>query len=84
MLGSLWLLIFCAEFNDYNGAIFTIRARGLNNFMYWTSQIFGSIFIGYFVLDQKRVRRRVRAFYGWILVFLMVFIVHVWAYFYQK
>ncbi|KAG1832618.1 major facilitator superfamily domain-containing protein [Suillus subalutaceus] len=72
------------QFNDYNGALFTIRARGLNNFMYWTSQIFGSIFIGYFVLDQQKVRRRVRAFYGWALVFLMIFVVHVWAYFYQK
>ncbi|KAG2087122.1 MFS general substrate transporter [Suillus discolor] len=72
------------QFNDYNGAIFNIRARGLNNFVYWTSQIFGSIFIGYFVLDQKRLRRRVRAFYGWILVFFMIFVVHVWAYFYQK
>ncbi|KAG1825370.1 MFS general substrate transporter [Suillus variegatus] len=72
------------QFNDYNGAIFNIRARGLNNFVYWTSQIFGSIFIGYFVLDQKNVRRRVRAFYGWILVFFMIFVVHVWAYFYQK
>ncbi|KAG0698386.1 MFS general substrate transporter [Suillus ampliporus] len=72
------------QFNDYNGAIFNIRARGLNNFMYWTSQIFGSIFIGYFVLDQKKLRRRVRAFCGWIVVFLMIFVVHVWAYFYQK
>ncbi|KAG2135417.1 MFS general substrate transporter [Suillus clintonianus] len=72
------------QYNDYNGAIFTIRARGLNNIMSWTAQIFGSIFIGCFVLDQKRVRRRVRAFYGWILVFLMIFVVHVWAFFYQK
>ncbi|KAG1822471.1 MFS general substrate transporter [Suillus subaureus] len=72
------------QFNDYNGGLFTIRARGLNNFMYWTSQIFGSIFIGYFILDQKKVRRRVRAFCGWILVFFMIFVVHVWAYFYQK
>ncbi|KAG1855577.1 MFS general substrate transporter [Suillus subluteus] len=72
------------QFNDYNGALFTIRARGLNNFMYWTSQIFGSVFIGYFVLDQTKVRRRVRAFYGWVLVFLMIFVVHTWAYFYQK
>ncbi|KAJ8581528.1 MFS general substrate transporter [Rhizopogon salebrosus TDB-379] len=72
------------QFNDYNGALFTIRARGLNNFMYWTSQIFGSVFIGYFILDQKRLRRRTRAFCGWVVVFLMVFIVHVWAYFYQK
>ena len=78
------MLISHAEFNDYNGAIFNIRTRGLNNFMYWTSQIFGSIFIGYFILDKKGVRRRIRAFYGWIVVFFMVFVVHVWAYFYQK
>jgi len=52
--------------------------------MYWTSQIFGSIFLGYFILDQKSVRRRVRAFWGWIIVFFMVFVVHVWAYFYQR
>ncbi|KAG1812149.1 major facilitator superfamily domain-containing protein [Suillus subaureus] len=72
------------EYNDYNGAIFTIRARGLNSLMSYTSQIFGSVFLGYFILDQKRVRRRVRAFYGWILVFLVVLAAHVWAYFYQK
>ncbi|KAG1751367.1 MFS general substrate transporter [Suillus paluster] len=72
------------EYNDYNGAIFTIRARSLNNVMSWTAQIFGSVLIGYFILDQKTVRRRVRAFYGWTLVFFMVFVAHVWAYFYQK
>ncbi|KAG6335975.1 hypothetical protein ID866_3128 [Astraeus odoratus] len=72
------------QFNDYNGAIFTIRARGLNNFVYWTSQILGSIFIGYIILDKKSLGRRVRAFAGWTIVFLMVFIVHIWAYFYQK
>ncbi|KAF9233366.1 MFS general substrate transporter [Melanogaster broomeanus] len=72
------------QFNDYNGAIFTTRARGLNNFVYWTSQIFGSVFIGFFVLDQKRLRRRVRAFAGWTVVLVMVFVVHIWAYFYQR
>ncbi|KAL4075189.1 major facilitator superfamily domain-containing protein [Scleroderma yunnanense] len=72
------------QFNDYNGALFTIRTRGLNNFVYWTSQIFGSVFIGYFILDQKNLQRRARAFLGWIIVFLMVFVVHIWAYFYQK
>lgn len=72
------------EYNNYNGAIFTIRARGLNSLMSYTSQVFGSVFLGYLILDQKRVRRRVRALYGWILVFLMAFIAHGWAYFYQK
>ena len=72
------------EFNDYNGAIFTIRARGLNNFTYWSAQIFSSLFIGHVILDQKRYRRRVRAFAGWVLIFAMVFVVHTWAYFYQR
>jgi hypothetical protein len=83
-LGSAWFLIGYAEYNNYNGAIFTIRARGLNSLMSYTSQVFGSVFLGYLILDQKRVRRRVRALYGWILVFLMAFIAHGWAYFYQK
>ncbi|KAG9315504.1 major facilitator superfamily domain-containing protein [Chiua virens] len=72
------------QFNDYNGAIFTIRARGLNNLVYWSSQIVGSVFIGYLILDQKLYKRRTRAFIGWVLVFLMVFVVHIWAYFYQR
>jgi len=72
-----------AEFNDYNGALFNIRTRALNNFVYWNSQIFGSFFIGRFVLDSKRFRRRVRALLGWSIVVVFVFAVHVWAYFYQ-
>jgi hypothetical protein len=82
--GSALSLIGYAEYNNYNGAIFTIRARGLNSLMSSTSQVFGSVFLGCFILDRKRVRRRVRAFYGWVLVFLMVLAVHIWAYFYQK
>ncbi|OAX36129.1 hypothetical protein K503DRAFT_784586 [Rhizopogon vinicolor AM-OR11-026] len=65
------------EFNNYNGALFTIRARTANYFMYWTSQIFDSILIGYFILDPKRLRRRVCAFCSWAVMFLV-------AYFYQK
>ncbi|KIJ61148.1 hypothetical protein HYDPIDRAFT_42912 [Hydnomerulius pinastri MD-312] len=72
------------QFNDYNAALFNIRARGLNNFVYWTSQIFGSFGIGFFVLDSPRFRRRVRAFLGWGIVVAFVFAVHIWAYFYQK
>lgn len=71
------------QFNDYNGAIFNIRARSLNNLIYWMAQIVGSLAIG-LVLDRKGIRRRVRAFAGWTILFLMVFAVHIWAYFYQK
>jgi len=72
------------QFNDYNGALFNIRARGLNNFVYWTSQIFGSWMIGYIVLDAQRLRRRTRAIIGWSIVFALVFVVHGWAYSYQR
>jgi MFS family permease len=71
------------QFNDYNGALFNIRTRGLNNFVYWTAQIFGSFFIGHFVLDLRRFRRRVRAFLGWSIVVVFVFAVHLWSYYYQ-
>lgn len=71
------------EFNGYNGALFNIRARSLNNLVYWISQIIGSVAIG-FLLDQKNLGRRARAFSGWAVLFSMVFIVHIWAYFYQK
>jgi hypothetical protein len=77
------LTLILKEFNEYNGAIFNIRARSLNSMLYWMSQIFGSLFIG-FILDKKGIRRRVRAFAGWGILFVMVWVVHIWAYFYQR
>jgi hypothetical protein len=60
-----------SEFDDFNGAIFTIRARGLNNVIYWMCQIFGSLSIG-ILLDSPRLTRRARAFLGWIILLIMV------------
>ena len=71
------------EFNDYNGALFTIRARSLNGMIYWLSQMFGSVSIG-LILDSKQLTRRIRAFTGWMILFVMVFVVHIWGYFYQR
>lgn len=71
------------QFNDYNGAIFNIRARSLNNLVYWLAQIVGSVSIG-FLLDQRGLSRRFRAFSGWCVLFVMVFVVHIWSYFYQR
>ncbi|PFH48205.1 hypothetical protein AMATHDRAFT_66010 [Amanita thiersii Skay4041] len=70
------------QFNDYNDALFNIRARSLNNLVYWLAQIVGSLTIG-FILDQKYISRRIRAFTGWAMLLVMVFTVHIWAYFYQ-
>jgi len=71
------------QFNDFNGVLFNIRTRSLNNLLYWTAQIVGSLLIG-FLLDQRNLTRRARAFLGWGVLLVMVFIVHVWAYMYQK
>jgi hypothetical protein len=71
------------EFNDYNGALFNIRTRALNNLIYYAAQIVGSIAIG-LLLDSVRFSRRFRAFSGWGILMGMTFVVHIWAYFYQK
>jgi hypothetical protein len=73
----------CSEFNDYNAALFNIRARSLNNLVYWVFQILGSVSIG-LLLDQHQFRRRARAFASWLILLTFVLIVHIWAFFYQR
>ncbi|KAJ7476827.1 major facilitator superfamily domain-containing protein [Mycena galericulata] len=80
-LASNWFYTW--QFNEYNGALFNIRTRSLNSMLYWASQIVGSLIMA-IILDMHHVRRRVRAFTGWTIVFIMVFVVHIWAYEYQK
>ncbi|KAJ6460310.1 MFS general substrate transporter [Mycena sanguinolenta] len=80
-LASNWFYTW--QFNDFNGALFNIRTRSLDSMLYWSAQIVGSLVMA-FVLDMKNVSRRTRAFAGWVLVFIMVFVVHGWAYSYQK
>ncbi|KIM34051.1 hypothetical protein M408DRAFT_325579 [Serendipita vermifera MAFF 305830] len=71
------------QFNNYNAALFDIGGRSVNSFVYWLSQIVGSILIG-LLLDTKGLKRRTRAFLGWGILLALVFIVHIWAYFYQR
>ncbi|PBK89147.1 hypothetical protein ARMGADRAFT_1083700 [Armillaria gallica] len=73
---------FNSESSGFNGAIFNILARGLNNVCYWISQIIGSVLIG--LLYRKSISRRIRAHTGRTLLFLMLFVVHTWGCFYQK
>ncbi|KAH9168622.1 MFS general substrate transporter [Lactarius sanguifluus] len=75
--------MFFAKFNDYNAALFNIRARSLNNLVYWVSQILGSVSIG-LLLDQHQFPRRARAFAGWSILLAFVLIVHIWGFFYQR
>ncbi|KZV61244.1 MFS general substrate transporter [Peniophora sp. CONT] len=78
---SNWFYTY--QFNDYNAALFNIRARSLNNLVYWLSQILGSLSIG-LLLDQQQFSRRLRAFSAWCILLVLVFAVHVWTYFYQR
>ncbi|KAJ7108668.1 major facilitator superfamily domain-containing protein [Mycena epipterygia] len=71
------------QFKEYNGALFNIRTRSLNSMLYWSAEIVGSLVMAG-ILDKKNVRRRVRAFTGWGIAFIMVFVVHIWGYEYQK
>jgi len=80
-LASNWFYTW--QFNDYNAALFNIRARSLNNLVYWVSQIVGSVSIG-LLLDQHQFRRRARAFTGWSILLIFVLAVHIWAFFYQR
>ncbi|KAK0440836.1 hypothetical protein EV421DRAFT_767413 [Armillaria borealis] len=72
-----------SEFSGFNGTIFNILARSLNNVCYWISQIIGSVLIGLF-LYRKSISRRIRAYTGRTVLFLMLFVVHTWGCFYQK
>ena len=71
------------EFNDYNGAVFTIRARSLNSLVYFLSEMIGAFGMG-LLLDSNRFSRRGRAFLGWSMLFAIVFVVHIWAFMYQR
>ncbi|PBK79856.1 hypothetical protein ARMGADRAFT_1040497 [Armillaria gallica] len=77
-----FLVLTLIEFSGFNGAIFNIHTRGLNNVYHWLSKIVRFLLIG--LLDQKFINRRIRAYAGWTVLFLMAFVVHIWGYFYQR
>eukprot|EP00123_Amoebidium_parasiticum_P012442 comp21356_c0_seq1/m.29321 comp21356_c0_seq1/g.29321 ORF comp21356_c0_seq1/g.29321 comp21356_c0_seq1/m.29321 type:complete len:485 (-) comp21356_c0_seq1:403-1857(-) len=56
------------EFNVVNGALFSIRARGLNVALYWGAQMMGSFVFGRLFLDSAKYGRRHRAIYGGIVL----------------
>lgn len=68
--------MFCAsnwfytyQFNDFNGARFTVRTRSLNSLLYWLAQMIGAIVVG-LLFDWQRFSRPVRARIGWVVVFI--------------
>ncbi|KAK0440414.1 uncharacterized protein EV420DRAFT_1769256 [Desarmillaria tabescens] len=68
--------------SGFNDAIFNVCTRGLTHkFCYWIFQIIGSVLIG--LLDRKSISRRICAYTGWTVLFLIVLVVYIWGYFYQ-
>ncbi|RPA91172.1 MFS general substrate transporter [Choiromyces venosus 120613-1] len=57
--------------NCYQLFYFNLRGRTFTNLWYWLAQIFGALAFGFF-LDNQRIRRRKRAIYGWIILFVAV------------
>jgi len=78
---SNWFYTY--QFNDYNHARFNTRTAALNNVLYWSSQIFGSLIFGY-CLDLKRFRRSTRARGLWIVLFALTMAIWGGGYAFQK
>ncbi|CAO3653907.1 unnamed protein product [Mucor hiemalis] len=73
--GSNWFYTY--QFNVYNGPGFlTIRARALNNLLYWLFQIIGAGLFGAFLDSTKVGSRKQRAMYGNTIT--LVIIVGLW------
>lgn len=51
------------QFNNVNGALFTVRTKGLNNVFYWGAQMIGSVMIGH-IMDFSFKSRRTRGLAG--------------------
>ncbi|PWN52769.1 MFS general substrate transporter [Violaceomyces palustris] len=64
-LASNWFYTW--QFNCFNGALFNLRTRSLNNVLYWLSQMLSSLLLG-LILDSKRWSRKMRAWIGLAIV----------------
>ena len=53
--------------DQFNGGVFTLRTKGLNNVVFWGAQMIGSAGIGYF-LDFGFASRRKRGLFGVVAV----------------
>ncbi|KAF2170741.1 hypothetical protein M409DRAFT_35849 [Zasmidium cellare ATCC 36951] len=66
----LWFsanVFYSYQQNVVNGETFNIRTRSLNSALYWMSQMFGGLIIG-FLQDLPGVSRPKRAIIGWTFV----------------
>lgn len=67
----------------YNAKLFTLPTRALNSLLYWLAQIFGALLLA-LVVDNVKLRRRTRAWIGWIVTLAIVFAVWAGNYVEQK
>lgn len=80
--GSNYLYTY--QFNVYNaGGWFNLRARTLNNLLYWSFQIIGAGLFGLF-LDNTRLTRPQRAWGALAINFVMFAAVWIGAVFFQR
>ncbi|KAK4703723.1 hypothetical protein P7C70_g2495, partial [Phenoliferia sp. Uapishka_3] len=71
------------QFNDFNGALFTLRTRALNAMLYYLFQVLGASAFGY-AMDLKSFRRKNRAWVGLGFVAVLVMVVWGCSYDFQK
>lgn len=81
--GSNWFYTY--QFNVYNAPNFmSIRARSLNNVLYWLFQIIGAGIFGWFMDYAKLGSRKKRAIYGNTIALLIIISLWIGAIVIQK
>lgn len=81
--GSNWFYTY--QWNEYNAPHFmSIRARALNNLLYWAFQIIGAGLFGTFLDSAKFGNRRKRALIGNTLNIVIIIAIWIGAIFVQK
>ncbi|GAA5808766.1 hypothetical protein MFLAVUS_002162 [Mucor flavus] len=81
--GSNWFYTY--QFNGINAPGFmSIRARALNNFLYWLFQIIGAGLFGVFLDSSKVGTRKARAIYGNIVTLVILTALWIATIFIQK
>ncbi len=76
-------IFYTYQQNDMNGAHFNVRTRALNNLLYWLSQIFAAVIVGY-ALDFPKLSRSIRAKASFASLFALTFIIWGGGYKYQS
>ncbi|KAI0884912.1 MFS general substrate transporter [Annulohypoxylon maeteangense] len=76
-------IFYTYQQNGLNLAHFNVRARSLNNLLYWLAQIFGAVIFGY-ALDYPKIRRSMRAKISFLALFALTFAIWGGGYAWQR